>query len=125
MKYLTLDEIIIIHDKLINITGGSGGLRDRNLLESAINSVFASFDDYEKYPTIEEKSARYAYAITNNHSFIDGNKRIGVLVMLMTLDLNRIELGYEQKELIALGLSIADGSIHYEEILEWIHTHKL
>lgn len=65
------------------------------------------------------------FALTNNHAFVDGNKRIGVFVMLITLDLNGIKLSYTQAELIKLGLSVADGSIGYDEILSWIMEHKV
>ena len=64
------------------------------------------------------------FPIVSNHAFIDGNKRIGVLVMLMTLRLNKIEIVYSQAELISLGLAIADGTFKYDEILNWIMMHK-
>ncbi len=99
-------------------------MRDKGLLESAVNSAFASFDDVERYPSIEEKAARYAFSITNNHAFVDGNKRIGVFVMLMTLSLNDVEIHYTQPELIKLGLVIADGSVGYDYILRWIYEHR-
>ena len=124
MIRLTVDEIIELHTKLISKTGGSDGLRDRGLLESAVYSADASFDDIELYPTVAEKAARLMYALVSNHSFVDGNKRIGVFVMLMTLRLNGVNLQYTQKELIDLGLSAADGSAKYEKILDWIQQHS-
>ena len=75
------------------------------------------------YPSIEEKSARLMYSLVNNHPFIDGNKRIGVLVMLMTLKLNDVIIKYSQNELIILGLGVADGSYGYCDILKWIKNH--
>lgn len=84
MILLTVDEIIGLHEKLVDATGGSAGLRDRGLLESAVYSADASFDDIALYPTVEEKAARLAYSLIHNHAFADGNKRIGVLAMLMT-----------------------------------------
>ena len=124
MIFLTVEDIIVLHKKLIQVTGGLDGLRDKGLLESAVNSAFASFDDVERYPSIEEKAARYAFSITNNHAFVDGNKRIGVFVMLMTLSLNDVEIHYTQPELIKLGLVIADGSVGYDYILRWIYEHR-
>lgn len=124
MIFLTVDEVISIHNKLIIKTGGSYGLRDRGLLESAVFSVYSEFYDVEQYPSIEEKSARFAFSIINNHAFIDGNKRIGILVMLMTLKINGIIIFYLQEDLIKLGLSIADGSYQYQDILNWIYFHK-
>ena len=64
------------------------------------------------------------FALTNNHAFVDGNKRIGVFTMLMTLQLNDVKLRYTQSELISLGLSVADGSKDYDGILTWIIEHK-
>ena len=73
---------------------------------------------------MEEKAARIAFGIVNNHASLDGNKRIGMLSMLMILRLNQVNIKYTQRELIALGLGVADGSIGYDEILDWIISHK-
>lgn len=125
MILLTVEEVIELHDKLIERTGGSGGLRDRSLLESAVYSAMTSFADSEAYPSVEEKAARLMFSITNNHAFFDGNKRIGVFVMLMTLQLNNIKINYPQSELISLGLSVAAGTTDYNQILDWIIKHKI
>lgn len=124
MIILTVDEIILLHDKLITATGGSPGLRDRGLLESAVYSVSSGFDEVETYPTAEEKAARFAYALTQNHAFVDGNKRIGMLAMLTTLRMNNVALQYTQPELIALGLGVADGSVDYAGVLAWVRGHR-
>ena len=124
MILLTVDEIIEIHNTLTLKTGGSNGLRDKGLLESAVYSAISGFADEEAYPTIEEKSARLMYAITNNHPFVDGNKRIGVLVMLVTLRLNGTKINYSQKELIELSLDVAGGIKGYNDILNFIISHK-
>ena len=125
MILLTVEEIIALHDKLIERTGGSQGLRDQSLLESAVYSAMSAFGDSEAYPTVEEKAARLMFSITNNHAFVDGNKRIGLFVMLMTLQLNNIKIKYTQSELITLGLSVADGETEYIDILDWIMEHKI
>jgi death-on-curing protein len=65
------------------------------------------------------------FSLTNNHAFVDGNKRIGVFTMLMTLQLNNIKINYTQSELILFGLSVAEGKTEYIEILDWIMEHKL
>ncbi len=124
MIVLTVDEIVVLHGKLIAATGGSPGLRDRGLLESAVYSVHSSFDEVERYPTTEEKAARFAFALSQNHAFVDGNKRVGVLAMLTTLRMNAVPIHYTQRELIDLGLGIADGSLAYEAVLAWIKAHK-
>lgn len=123
MIFLTIDEIIAIHSKLITKTGGLDGLRDRGILESAVFSANSSFEDVEQYPSIEEKSARLLYGIINNHAFVDGNKRIGILVMLMTLKLNHIRIIYSQDELIDFGLSVASGKYEYLDVYDWIKRH--
>lgn len=125
MINLTIDEITYLHEKLIQKTGGMSGIRDIGMLESAVYSAMQSFGDEEVYPTPIERAARLAYSVTMNHPFIDGNKRIGMLVMLMTLKLNHIAIEYTQQELICLSLSVADGSNGYEEILNWIKVHRM
>ena len=124
MIVLTVEEITALHAKLIERTGGSHGLRDQSLLESAVYSALSAFGDREAYPTVEEKAARLMFALTNNHAFVDGNKRIGVFTMLMTLQLNSINLHYTQGELVSLGLLVAAGEMDYESILAWILEHK-
>ena len=125
MILLTVEEITALHNKLIDRTGGTHGLRDQSLLESAIYSAISGFDGSEAYPTIEEKAARLMYSLTNNHAFVDGNKRIGVFTMLMTLQLNNVKINCTQAELISLGLSVAEGKTGYIEILDWITKHKI
>ncbi len=124
MIILTVNEIIALHGKLVGRTGGSYGLRDKGLLESAVTSADASFGGVESYPTVEEKAARLMFALCSNHAFVDGNKRIGVLAMLMTLRLNGIKTVYTQNELIAMVLSVADSTLNYDGILDWILQHK-
>ena len=124
MILLTKDEIIRIHTRLIDRTGGLQGLRDEGLLESAIYSAESSFEEYELYSSVEEKAARLCYGLVNDHAFVDGNKRIGVVVMLMTLRLNDISLTYTQPELIDLGLSVARSEAGYQDVLSWINQHK-
>ena len=124
MITLTVSEILRLHQKLLDATGGLSGTRDLGLLESAVYSANQVFGEEEAYPTVEQRAARLAYAITQNHPFVDGNKRIGMLVMLMTLRLNHVQIQYTQAELIQLGLSVADNSYRYEDILAWITNHK-
>lgn len=124
MKTLTPAELRKLHTLLTAKTGGSDGLRDLGLLESAVCSADMSFGGQEVYLTTEEKAARLMFALVGNHAFVDGNKRIGLLAMLMTLRLAGISLQYTQQELVTLTLSVADGTWGYHEILDWIQGHK-
>ena len=123
MIILTVTEVAELHEKLIDVTGGSHGVRDMGLLESAVLGCYQTFGDVELYPTIMEKAARMAYAVCKNHPFIDGNKRAAVTSMLVMLRLNGIVPSYTHEELIALGLGVADGSIEYEQIIAWLERH--
>ena len=108
---------------MCSATGGLTGIRDLAALESAIYHAYASFEGKDLYATIEEKAARQAYGIIRNHPFIDGNKRTGLFVMLVFLELNGIKLDFKQSELVYIGIGIANGSISPEQITEWILKH--
>jgi death-on-curing protein len=120
---LTLDEIITLHSKLIAATSGSDGLRDKGLLESAVLNCYQTFGGEELYPGVIEKATRLAFGICANHPFVDGNKRAAVTSLLMILRLNDIAISYTQKELVALGLSVADRSFDYEAVVGWVRSH--
>ena len=124
MILLTPEKILLLHQFLMKETGGLDGLRDESLFDSAVQSAFATFDGAELYPSKEEKAAKLGYALVKNHAFIDGNKRIGVYVMLTFLDVNGIKMTYSDNDIVSLGLGIADGSLSYEDVLNWINTHK-
>ena len=79
------EKVKLLHQLIAQETGGSIGLRDEDLLESALDGAFATFDGQELYPTKEEKGARLGYTLISNHAFVDGNKRIGMYVMLTFL----------------------------------------
>lgn len=118
------DKVLLLHRLLAEATGGSIGVRDEGLLDSALESAFAGFGDQEFYPSKEEKGARLGYTLISNHAFVDGNKRIGVYVMLSFLEINGIRIQCTDDELVSVGLSVADGSMKYEELLAWIIDHK-
>ena len=124
MKRLTKIQILKMHSLLIQKTGGSDGVRDEGLLDSALNLPFQSFDGEDIYKTIQAKAARLGFSLVNNHSFVDGNKRIGILAMLVFLEMNGIEIICTDEELIELGLGLADGSISYKDLLNWIIDHS-
>ena len=121
MKRLTKTQILAMHGELIAQTGGSGGVRDEFLLDSALEQPFQTFDGKDLYPTVQAKAARLA----KNHALIDGNKRIAAHSMLVFLAVNGIQLDYTQKELAETFLGVADSSIGEEELLQWILRHQV
>lgn len=118
------EKVLLLHQLLAETTGGGVGVRDEALLDSALEGVFAGFGDTEFYPSKEEKGARLGYTLISNHAFVDGNKRIGVYVMLTFLEMNGIRIQCTDDELVHIGLSVADGSMGYEELLQWVLDHK-
>ena len=124
MILLTKELILLLHDDLIREFGGSYGVREEGLLESAVYAPFQSFQGTELYPSVCQKAARLGYGLVKNHAFVDGNKRIGAHAMLVFLSLNHIELKYTQKELADMILSIAAGTSEYEDLLQWIIDHR-
>lgn len=114
------DKVLLLHQLLIEQTGGEDGVRDFGLLDSALEACFATFDGKELFPTKEEKAARLGVGLVSNHAFVDGNKRIGLYVMLTFLEVNGIKLETNDDELVELGLGLAQGEIKYEELLQWI-----
>ena len=118
------EKVLLLHKLLAEATGGAVGVRDEGLLDSALEGAFAGFGDQEFYPTKEEKGARLGYSLISNHAFVDGNKRIGVYVMLSFLEMNGIKLRCTDEELVHIGLSVADGSMGYEELLQWVIDHR-
>ena len=125
MKRLSKEQILMLHSQLIEEYGGSDGVRDYNLLDSALENPFQSFGGEELYPTLQAKAARLGQGLIKNHCMIDGNKRIGTHAMLVFLAINGIELDYTQKELYETILAIADGSLEYEYLLKWILEHQV
>ena len=124
MNYFSNEQIVKIHSSLITKTGGIDGIREYNLLDSSLKSIFQTFDGRKLYPSILDKAAQLCYSLIENHPFLDGNKRIGVHLMLIFLKINGIDLNYTQKELIDFGLKIASGKMKKDEIKEWFGNHS-
>ena len=119
------EKVLLLHQLMIEATGGSGNVRDLGLLNSALEGAFSTFAGQELYPSKEEKAAWLGYALISNHAFVDGNKRIGMYVMLSFLEINGIHIDPTNEEVVYAGLSVADGSMKYEDLLEWIHRHRI
>lgn len=118
------EKVLLLHKFIAEETGGSIGVRDEALLESALEAAFSGFGDKEFYPTKEEKGARLGYTLISNHAFVDGNKRIGMYVMLTFLEVNGIHMDCTNDDVIHVGLSVADGSMKYDDLLKWVREHK-
>ena len=114
------EKVLLLHRLITAETGGDPNVRDLDLLESALESAFATFDGKELYPTKQEKGARIGYALISNHAFVDGNKRIGMYVLLTFLETNGIKIRPTNDEVARVGLAVAAGEMNYDELLEWI-----
>lgn len=119
------EKVLLLHQLLIEQTGGSDLVRDIALLDSALESAFATFGGQELYPSKEEKGARIGFSLISNHAFVDGNKRIGMYVMLTFLEVNGIHMACTNEDVIHAGLGVASGSMKYPELLEWVRKHRL
>lgn len=118
------EKVLLLHKLLIEQTGGEDGVRDISLLESALESCYATFDGKELFPSKEEKAARLCFGLISNHAFVDGNKRIGVYVLLTFLEVNGISLKVNDRELVNMGISLAEGTMKYDSLLNWIKAHE-
>lgn len=118
------EKILLLHKYIAAETGGSIGVRDEGLLDSALESAFASFDGKELYPSKEEKAAKIGYSLISNHAFVDGNKRIGMYVMLTFLEVNGIPMDCSNDEIAEIGLAVASGTMGYDALLNRIKEHR-
>ena len=118
------EKVLLLHQLIVAETGGSNELRDIGLLDSALEGIFQTFGDEELYPTKEEKGARLGYTLISNHAFVDGNKRIGMYVMLTFLEVNGIHMVCTNEDVVEAGLGVASGEMNYEELLAWVKTHR-
>ena len=125
MIRLSKSQILLIHDQLITETGGSSGLLDEGLLDSALNAPFQTFGEEDVYPSLQQKAARLCFGLVKNHPFVDGNKRSGAHAMLVFLALNGVELQHSQTELSDVILRLAAGEIEAQELLRWILSHQI
>jgi death-on-curing protein len=123
VRRLTRRQVLLLHAQLLEATGGAPGIRDDGLLDSALAAPDSAFEGTEFYPTAEAKAARVAFGLVSNHPFVDGNKRVGILAMLVLLGVNGVAVEADDDELIALGLALACGETDAEGVLVWIEAH--
>ena len=120
----SVQDILRLHVKLVSRTGGVEGVRSLPLIESALQRFEASFEEKDMYKTLFEKTAAVCCGLIQNHGFVDGNKRVGVETMRLILVMNDCTIRYTQAELVALGLSIAQGIMDVPDVTAWIQNHS-
>lgn len=124
MKTLSKRQVLALHSALIQEFGGSDGVRDEGLLESALAAPFQTFGGEPVYPSLQAKAAQLGFGLVCNHPFVDGNKRVGAHVMLVFLAVNGVDLHYEQQELIDIILLVASDKTDRHGLLQWILDHE-
>ena len=123
MIWISAEDVILIHSRVIEGSGGLDGLRDRDGLEAAVSAPMQTFDGKELYPTDLEKIARLGFGLASNHAFVDGNKRIGAMMTQLLLKWNGYNLTLRSGELADMFIAIADGTAKEKDLLDWIHRH--
>jgi death-on-curing protein len=123
MRYLSLVEILELHEAIIASTGGARGIRDLGALESALNQPRLTFDHVDLYPDLVSKAAALCFFLVMNHPFIDGNKRTGHAAMETFLILNGREIEADVDEQESLILDLAAGKLTREELTSWLNNH--
>ena len=123
MIWISAEDVILIHSRVIEGSGGLDGLRDRDGLEAAVAAPMQTFDGTELYPTDIEKIARLGFGLASNHAFVDGNKRIGAMMTQLLLKWNGYDLTLRSGELAEMFIAIADGTAKEKDLLDWIHRH--
>ena len=125
MITLTKEQVLLLHKSIYERYGGSFGVRDEGLLDSALEAPFQTFEGQDLYPTDIDKIVRFGYGLIDNHPFHDGNKRIGALALLTLLDLNGFLINATDKEFAEVIFGVASGSDgeSYEDFLAWVNAH--
>jgi death-on-curing protein len=124
MHYLTPEQVLFIHARLVSEIGGEHGVRDLGLLQSAVARPQAVFDGNELYPGTYQKPAALLESLINNHPFVDGNKRTGITATALFLRINGHQLSASNEEMVSFVLSIASGNQSLEAIAEWLENHR-
>ena len=122
MVWITVEDAIMIHKRIIEATGGVDGLRDRAGLEAAVSAPLQSFGGVDLFPSKIEKIARVGFGLASNHAFLDGNKRIGAMMTQLMLKWNGYQLDLKQGELADMFIAIADGKKNEQDLLLWVQN---
>jgi death-on-curing protein len=122
-SFLTLDEVLAIHADQIERYGGSFGIRDRGLLESALAMPEATFSGEELHPSLSEKAAAYLFHLVKKHPFVHGNKRVGLAVALAFLGINDVSIVATDESLVELVLGVAESRYDKPDVAVFLRTH--
>ena len=125
MTKFSREKVLLLHQLIAQETGGEVGLRDQALLDAALAAAFSGVADREFYPTKEEKAAKLGFDLISNHAFLDGNKRIGMYVMLTFLEANGIRIEAENEDVVTVGLAVASGTMNYDNLVDWVREHAV
>lgn len=123
-SYLTLDIVLAIHEEMVERYGGSHGIRDIGLIQSAIARPQSSFGGDDLYQTIFDKAAALFHSLMFNHAFVDGNKRTAMVSTARFLFVNGYNLVVNQKEFVAFPLKVENQHQSIEEISKWLKRHS-
>ena len=122
---ISIAEVEQIHSLLIDIFGGSHGIRDKSALESALARPFQTFDNNDLYKSTIEKAASLVESILINHPFVDGNKRTGYLLLRLFLLINKLELSASQDNKYEFIINIASGTLKFDGIVSWLTNNTI
>lgn len=123
MRYLSIREVVELHRRAVEQSGGSLGIRDHGALESAVFQPFHTFDGEDLYPSLSSKASALGHSLIQNHPFVDGNKRVGHAALEVTLLLNGHELSASVDEQEAVVLRVASGELSREDFADWVERH--
>ncbi len=120
---LLLQDVMLVHDQVVKVHGGTSGIRDINGLESALARPYQTFGEEDLYPTCFEKAAAIGESIIMNHPFVDGNKRTGYVLMETLLRIDGYKINTTDEDLYEFVIKIATGEIRFDEIVVWLKTN--
>ena len=125
MLYLTIEQVLFLHARLIAETCGSHGVRDLGLLQSAIARPQASFEGVNLYPDLFTQAAALLDSLARNHPIVDGNKRTAIAAAALFLRSNGYQLTALNKEVITFMMAVAQGEMSIEAMTNWLHQHSM
>lgn len=118
MIYLNQNQVLKLHDKIINKFGGIHGIRNEALLQSALANPLQTFAGLDLYPSVFDKAVQLCFGIIKNHPFLDGNKRLGLHLMLILVHINGLKIDIAHDELIDIIFKVADGTFNLQDFLQ-------